>query len=180
MRIFLQSGTLFAKLRIEFTKPADAVVFIVHGANQCAGILIAESICLNPQRILTKIILSQMIGQFRQFVRPEFLPEPGENIPHIISRNCPFRRITIQQETEVQIVFQKRFRIVAGYELTAFPLLVIPMPVIIEFDQRFAFLVDETVFKTVFLTFAQDADIEMSKDFRCFAHVCDLLDFWGG
>ena len=54
------------------------------------------------------------------------------------------------------------------------------MPVIVEFDQWFAFLVDETVFKTVFLTFAQDADIEMSNDFLCFAHVCDLLDFWGG
>ena len=99
VRIFLQSGALFAEIWIEFTKPADSVVFIVHDANQCAGILIAESICLNPQRILTKIILSQMIGQFRQFVCPEFLPEPCENFPHGFSSNRPFRNTAIQRAT---------------------------------------------------------------------------------
>ena len=41
VRIFLQSGTLYAEIRIEFTKPADSVVLYIY--NKTLGISLNAS-----------------------------------------------------------------------------------------------------------------------------------------
>ena len=109
MRVFLQSGTLPAEIRIEFSQPADAAVFISHGTNQCPGILIADFICFHPQGILVQIFLRQLSGQRRKLIRSEFLPEPCKDLPHGFSGNCPGRNTAVQRKSVVRIVFQNRF-----------------------------------------------------------------------
>ena len=79
----------------------------------------------------------------------EFLQEPCKDFPHGYGRDRPGRNPSIQRKSIVRIVFQNRFRIVSGNKLASLPLLVVPMPIIVEFDQGLALFVGEAVTESV-------------------------------